>query len=338
MVVWYGTTNCTIYFATTMTDSFFLSAFPAELANRILTEYTTGRDLSTLAFVLLTSKEHNDAWIGRVQEIGRKKLGQVASYIEQNYPRAREGEANSDTFLGVEWIRTISYSCAKHWGNPSNHASRKQWMHQFSMQMALLDFLQDRGQFEWPVWMGQICVEGSRGGTRLRNTARVVLTAPLGRPSFLPGSGLIRNQTPSTMFRGELYNLVPTPPWASVRPLTPLDATVLRPVADRLLHNNHIACPAGFHHHEILDVRILTLQQAKRLLEIRRWQMRNDWMVETADQNNDDENFRLLCCWHDDSSELIDPQEYLTYIVDLLRARERLLKSTDVSSREYEPT
>ena len=91
-------------------------------------------------------------------------------------------------------------------------------MRHFSECMALLDFLKlsiaqysrpELGQFEWPVWMGQVCIEGSRGGTRLRNTARVVLTAPLQRPSFIPGSELLKNQTPSTAFRGELYNMIP---------------------------------------------------------------------------------------------------------------------------------
>jgi hypothetical protein len=380
--------------------TFFFSGFPLELTRRLLSEFTTGRDLSTLALALITSstnKKNKSSTTAAssslllllyIQDIIQDRILQLADFIEAKVKLLQEDEEQEakrkhrvDTASverAVLWIRNAvapladsplelqEENCATY--NYLSHCQK--WIHCLSLRAALLDFVHDSivhfsrpdaGQFEWPVWAGQICIEGSRAGTRLRSTARVVITTPLDRPSFVPGSGLMSKKTPYTLFRGELYNLVPVPPWASVRPMSSPDKEVLQAAATRLEDNNQIACPAGFYHNEILDVRILTLRQAQRLLTNRSSiRPRNEWMIQPpttttitttrpattksdahenhSEERKEDDNWRLLCCWHDDSASLPTYDEYLTYIVNIQNARQRLQHSTSVSCREYIPT
>lgn len=180
----------------------------------------------------------------------------------------------------------------------------------------------------------------SQGGTRLRNTARVVLITPMQRPSYIPGSELLKNQTPSSVFRCELYNMIPVPPWGRLCAFSEKDQQILRPVADRLSANGHTAVPAGFYHSsDILDVRIITQGQADRLLAARSWRPRTDWVVRRNKTAQEGDAFSLICCWQDDSADITNDREYLSYILEMLRARARLGRnSTEVSCREYSLT
>ena len=332
------------------TDKFqLLRALPPEIAQD-LTSFTTGKDLSTLSLALAGSSEHQ-ALFSAVIQIGEERILTVARYIEEKSAESNHGEVDSAVAKAVAWIRSVLE--ASQTTETTTKETVPLLIRHYSENMALLDFLQDslahycrpeRGEFEWPVWVGQICVEAYVRGTRLRNTARVVLTAPLQRPSYIPGSGLLKNQTPSTVFRCELYNMIPVPPWACLRPLSDDDEQVLRPVADRLDTHGHVAVPSGFYHTtDILDVRIITSRQAERLLASRAWRPRTDWIVRnqsalpTSDVD-DSSPMRLLCCWQDDSADLSNDREYLSYIIDMLKTRKRLGSSTDASCREYVPT
>ena len=129
----------------------------------------------------------------------------------------------------------------------------------------------------------------------------------------------------------DLLQTTTVPPWGCLRPLSDEDAHILKPVVDRLESQNHVAVPTGFHHSgDILDVRIITSQQAERLLNSRSWRPRTDWIV-TSPSSSD-----LICCWQDDSTEPTDKGEYLAYIIDLLKARQRLT-SVQACCREYQP-
>jgi hypothetical protein len=132
--------------------------------------------------------------------------------------------------------------------------------------------------------------------------------------------------------------MVPVPPWGILRPLSSEDADVLRPVARRLDTFGQVAIPSmSSLHADILDVRIVTSTQADRLLRNRSWTPRTDWIVRPTETTTA-EDFRLICCWQDDSEELSDDREYLGYILDMWKIRNRLETSVEVSSREYVPT
>ena len=335
-----------------------LAALPHELANRLFTEYTTGRDLSTLSLALVGCQdEHHQALSKQVMQIGAERVRKLTDFIETQSSKAYEGKGDECVAKAVAWMRSVqtppSPSAAPNKKDddealeepPLSFHRRKVRFH--SQTMALLDFLQESvdhysrpelGQFEWPVWLGQICVELSHnGGKRVRQTARVVITTPMQQPSFIPGAALMSNQTPLTTFRAELYNMVPVPPWGSVRPLSVDDDQVLQPVAERLESRGHVAVPSGLYHMtDLLDVRIVTARQAERLLSDRAWRPRTDWMVRSDPQEGDhvegdDEEepvpAHLICCWQDDSVDLKDDREYLNYIVELLKARKRLTRA-----------
>ena len=200
------------------------ATLPPEITHRILQDWTSGKNLSTFALTVAASRQsHHERVYATVVMCGLERIKRLADYIESK----SSVEANSDNGKvdalveqAVCWIRSVIVAPKESddSSSSSSSSSRAKTMRHFSKCMALLDFLEESisqysrpnvGQFEWPVWIGQVSVEGSRGGTRLRNTARVVLTAPMQRPSFIPGSSLLKNQTPSTAFRSELYNMIP---------------------------------------------------------------------------------------------------------------------------------
>lgn len=322
-----------------------LRALPPEIAHNIITTFASGKDLSTLSLALASgSRLQYEKLFKAVIQIGQERLLSVATFIESKSGDSNNGEVDGSVAKAVAWIRSVVTASSR------PNETTTEWRDQLrlvirhhSENTALLDFLQDslvhyccpdKGEFEWPTWVGQICVEAFVQGNRVRNTARVILTAPMQRPSYIPGSALLRNQTPSTVFRCELYNMIPTPPWCVVRPFSDKDERVLRPVAERLDTQGHVAVPSGFYHtSDILDVRIISSRQAGRLLANRSWRPRTDWIVRSRS-----ESLRLLCCWQDDSADLLNDREYLTYIIDMFKTRKRLASSSDVSSREYVPT
>lgn len=195
------------------------AALPPEITHRILLDWMSGKNLSTFALAVAASRQvHHEKVHADVVKCGLARIKHLADYIESKSSVVTDGDNGKVDALveqAVRWIRSIIVAPKE--SNDSS-SSRAKPMRHFSECMALLDFLEQSifqysrpnvGQFEWPVWIGQVSVEGSRGGTRLRNTARVVLTSPMQRPSFIPGSSLLKNQTPSTAFRSELYNMIP---------------------------------------------------------------------------------------------------------------------------------
>ena len=323
----------------------FFSALPPEISRRILSDYVSGQKLAALAQCFMGCKdERYKCLLLEALDACEKRIETMANFIESKSAQSNNGEVEDSISKAVAWIRSVVTKKA---------TTPTKCTHQFSSvrdnyrKMALLHFLEDslanysrpdQGEFEWPVWVGQICVESSSGGTRLRSTARVILTAPLSRPSFVPGAGLMKNQTPSTVFREELYNMVPRPPWACLRPFpSDTDEGVLQKLAERRISNrlgNNMLVPAGFYHStDILDVRILSAAQAEVIYGNQSWRPRNDWIIRSQGLTTDAMQASLICCWQDDSDEITDDSEYLQYIVDMLKAKQRLAKSNLVSSR-----
>ena len=335
------------------TENFqLLGALPPEISHNILATFTSGKDLSTLSVALAGSFKYQELFLVVIQ-IGENKIMAWVRYIESKSAESNHGQVDNFVANATAWIRSVIDTPLT-----TKAATTKKLLRHLiryhSENMALLDFLQhsllhycrpDHGEFEWPVWVGKICVEAFVHGTRLRDTARVVLTTPLQRPSYIPGSGLLKNQTPSTVFRSELYNMIPVPPWGRLRPLSDNDEDILQSVADRLNTHGHVAVPSGFYHTtDILDVRIITSRQADQLLASRSWRPRTDWIVRRDQSSSSFSNLgdsppmHLMCCWQDDSAELSDNREYLSYIIDMLKTQKRLASSTDVSKREYVST
>jgi len=235
------------------------------------------------------------------------------------------------------------------------HRLLRRRMKIISENLALCDFLLasvrsrkysdlERGRLEWPVWVGRITVSAYVTGSRLTHDARVILTSPIQRPNFIRGSGLVRqHRIPTGTFRCEPYNMVPLPPWGTLRPFDEDDARALKPVAQRLEETGHVGVPQPHGRTQpaedaLLDVRIFTKAQARRKLESSQMMMATTraWMQRMVgvlredgaggDDAVEDDSSQLLCCWQDDSVEAVNDREYVSYILDLLNVHKRLME------------
>ena len=313
----------------------FLKELPSEVFHRILFSFCDGKTLSTMTMALSasTSNFYRDKAWREIPAIAHERLDQIAGRLDRHTGEDFDGNALRGA---AEWIRSVA-SVPGINSSENEFANVCRRMKHLSENLALLDFLQESilefsdeeaGHFTWPVWCGQLTVDSFLTGSRMRNTARVVITAPMQRPSLIPGSSLINNRVPSSFFQCEHYNIVPIPPWGVVRPLLPEDALVLKPVVSRLDESNQVAVPSGYHNTEILDVRIITKKQAKNLSS-RISMIKSSWMIEEQQ-----EKYPLMACWHDDSYELSNEREYIDYVIDLLKARTRLYSSIGTSARQ----
>lgn len=322
----------------TPSDTSFSSftKLPPDVLHKILFLFCDGKTLSVLAMALAASTSDFDRHIVWVEltAIAQDRLDQIAARLA----RCARHDSGGDALRSVAgWIRSVaSVPCVD---STTNDVARiRKRMRHLSENLALLDFLQDSisefsdeeaAQFEWPVWCGQLTVDSYTTGSRHRNTARVVITAPMKRPSWVPGSGLLGNRLPSSVLRYEHHNMVPLPPWGVVRPLLAEDELALREVARRLDESNQIAVPSGYHNTEILDIRLITKNQARRR-SLGIGTIESSWMV-----NDKQTSYPLIACWHDDLDALSNDREYIDVIMDLLKARNRLYGSMDPSTRQY---
>jgi hypothetical protein len=316
-----------------------LKQIPAEVRRDIFL-FCDGKSLSTLLLAASSCSFHRSVAWDEVPAMTRIRLQGIAARVSKHAKGSRDEKYLREA---AEWILSVScipgeQATASRLDDSANTEKIASRMKAVSENLAVLDFLDEslakysnetEGQFEWPVWCGQLTVDSFVTGTRMRNTARVVITSPMQRPSFMPGSSLIKNWTPCSAFRCEPYNMVPVPPWGQIRGLQPEDDHVLLPVASRLAESGEVATPSGFHAYQVLDVRIVTKEQARRL-----WSMiqglKSSWLVQKEAE------IPLLCCWQDDDSgELSDDREYIDFILDLLHVRSRLCKSAAQSPREY---
>lgn len=174
-----------------------LASLPTDLVHRILMEQTTGKDLSTLSLALVGCVEaKHKALSWKVIQIGRDRLRLLAEFVEAKSAKANKGETEISVQKAAAWIRSIESFSFPH----SDNTVTPEIMRYHSGNMALLDFLEDsianysrpeRGEFEWPVWCGQVTVESFVDRTRLRNTAcvhtctRQPSQLPLFRPCIL---------------------------------------------------------------------------------------------------------------------------------------------------------
>lgn len=284
---------------------------PPEIWNQVYSRYCTGKDLSTLAIAFASSTEHEHRVEG-LASVLRTRLDAKARSIEVG---VAEGTLKRQCLGAADWIRSIARA---------KDASSIRVLSENAAVVDLLDHIRDG---MWPVWAGHITVDSFITGTRLRNTARVVLRAPLGTPTLLPGSSLVRRGRPSGLFRCEPYNLVPLPPWGRLDGMSDIDRRVLRPVAQRLRQSGQVAVPQGYNSTgDLLNCRILSTHQVERRTLAR------DRLPGTHDHDEDG----LMCCWHGDAEEdLGSDRDYIDYIIDLLNAMDHL-EGMNVS-REYTP-
>uniref|UniRef100_A0A7S2YU61 Uncharacterized protein n=1 Tax=Entomoneis paludosa TaxID=265537 RepID=A0A7S2YU61_9STRA len=345
-----------------------LASLPLEITEQIFTNFVGGKGLSTLAMALQSASfrgersayhdiseasdsTNNDNQHRRVYDligkVAKKRLLAVATLLESSSisnSGNNNGQADSLVTHAVNWIRSVvDFSFV----DETNSLSR---MKVVSENLALVDFLEhsivtfscrEEGQFEWPVWCGQITVDSFMTGSRMRNTASVIITAPMQSPSFIPGCNLIQNHAPSGIFRSEPYNMIPVPPWGRVRALTWEDSHVLRPVASRLERLGQVAVPAGYHNDEILDIRIASSNRARELLSTLSWTPRSSWILNDDhapdnDDSDDDQTDQrpkttqeffdtgLVCVWQDDTMEMRSDRQYISYVIDLMKALSRI--------------
>lgn len=298
--------------------------------------YCDGKSLSALLLATSFCERIRHITYEWLADVVRVRLENIASRVETLAGDNRDGINYRDAATWIYSVAAISHRLETSAISPQQRRCHR--IKLLSENMAVVFFLEESlrrfsnesmGYLEWPVWCGQITVESFVTGSRMRNTARVVITSPFQRPSLIPGSNLMKNRTPSGIFRCEPYNMVPVPPWGVVRGLAMEDDLVLKPVADRLVETNFVAIPAGFHSYQVLDVRIATKEQAKHHWWSRICTMKSSWLV------LNEPDVPLLCCWHDDAAELQDDRDYVDFIIDLLKANSRLQKSTQTLPREY---
>jgi hypothetical protein len=291
----------------------------------------------------------------------RNRLNDIASTIEEKSqatildratPVASRNQLVGSARGAVEWIRSIASNlyntCSEDELLSTNvlYANgNTSLMKILSENAAVLDYLilslrdysnVEKGQFEWPVWCGQLTIDSFLTGSRMRNSGRVLITSPMQRPSYIPGCNLLTNHSPSGVFRCEPYNMTPRPPWGKIHGLMPEDHHSLKPVADRLNGTDQVAVPTGYYgRSDMLDIRIIAPSQARRQLSSRMGTLLSaaslsSWMFEEQEARNDgddgdDTSAPLVCCWQGDEGELEHDRDYIVYIIDLLKVREKLL-------------
>ncbi|KAL7576328.1 hypothetical protein ACA910_018145 [Epithemia clementina (nom. ined.)] len=280
-------------------------------------------------------KLHFNMLLKLIHQVSKGRLLETASFIESMAPVESSNGSNPKidtlTVHAVNWIRSVvEFSFV-------DETSPLAFMRVLSENLALMDFLElsiqaysdaKQGAFEWPVWVGQISVDSYVTGSRMRNTAHVVVTTPMQSPGFLPGCNLIQKRTPSGIFRCEPYNMIPIPPWGRLRALSREDAQILRPVAERLEHQSQVAVPLGYHSDEILDIRVASAARTRQLLASMSWKPRGSWILEDLPDHSSADavswSTGLVCVWQEDTMEMRSDRQYLTYVVDLLKAMDRM--------------
>lgn len=304
-----------------MADFQMIHELPPELFILAVSMFCDGQSLSTLALALAVSLDpfcEQTTW-HTIPIVVQKRLLTIATLIETNGL-----ENDVDNTRGViGFIESIASSTATICDPGVDTAER---MRLLSENMIVLDFLEqslrlysivDKGHFEWPVWCGRLTFDSTVSETRMRHTAAVVMTAPMKYPSFIPGASLVfQNQIPTASFRCEPQNRRPLPPWGRVRAF-PQDHRILAPVMDRLEQWNQVAVPALSQSADTLNVAMLTQKQAKTRLAGMR-PRKSAWVVESDDKPS------LLFCWHDDSTSVMNSRDYVTYMMDLMKAQDHL--------------
>jgi hypothetical protein len=321
-----------------------LHHLPVEVLDRILHMFCDGKSLSTFSLALAASTKESYqkiAWTN-VPLVCLNKLLEIALTIQD---KSAQNEDVSEILGAVQWVRSIASaldpteqeedaSFSSRAASQSSRLPPRNRMRILSENAAVLDYLLDslkyfsdleKGHFSWMVWCGSLTIDSFLTGSRMRNSGRVLISSPMQRPSLIPGWNLLRNHSPTQIFRCEPYNIVPIPPWGRIHGLGCEDNRILRPVADRLAETNQVAIPMGSYGSGDLDIRILTAAQA-RLLSAR-YRVRTGWMLQDVD------DAPLLCCWQDESNELENDRDYIDYVIDLLRVRDRLRTYTEPSAR-----
>ena len=304
-------------------DFHLLHEVPPEVLLLVLSKFCDGKSLSTLALALAVSSDpfcQETAWY-TVPMVVQRKLLAIAALLEEN--GSPDDVAN--TAGAASWIASIASTCAT---VVDVSVAKEERIRLLSENLAVLDFLQqslslysvvDKGHFEWPVWCGRISFDSTVNETRMQNTAALVLTAPMQYPYFIPGAhSVFQNHIPTAAFQCEPQNRKPIPPWGRVRAL-PGDASVLAPVVERLEQWDQVASPTSVvRSADTLNVAILTQKQAKNRTIDMIWRPRkSSWILE--------QNEGLIFCWHDDSGEgLISPRDYVSFVIQLMKVRDRL--------------
>jgi hypothetical protein len=331
-----------------------LKELPSEIIDIIFSQFCDGKSLSTLFMALISDRRYYRSMAcQKIPAITHSLLIEIATLLELS-------ETNYFCMLykgASKWIRMIASSreamFEAGWDTPAYEEATEnvtcynskelaakirrlpkyrllKGIHFLSENLAVIDFLRQslRGScedvYEWPVWVGQISVEVSSSGTRVKSTARVVLTGPIQAPSHMPGSSLLGNRTPTALFRCEPMNLVPVPPWGKIKGLKETDNRILKLISDHLEQagDNHVAVPTLHQQYDPLDVRILTSVQARRRLVAAPIRPKTSRYFENSDC--------LVCCWHDDSIEDMDERCYISYMITLMNTLRRFEKeSTD---------
>jgi hypothetical protein len=298
---------------------------PHDVLESIL-EFCDGKSLSTLLLATCGCPGLCVPIELGIKDVVTRRLIGVACRIQAH-------ETSQPHLVGATaWIRSIARLSTEEMDTSSSSIQNiTRRIRYLSENLAVCDFLHEsltqysqEGQFEWPVWCGQLTIESFHEGSRRRHNARIILTAPMQRPSFLPsGTSLLKHHVPCSSFRCEPYNLIPVPPWGHVRGLTEDDTAILRPVIRHLDETHQVAVPSGYQSFDSLDVRIVSKRRAPSS-----WRLPTSWLIDRIE-------YPLLCCWHDDSSDLSNDRDYIPYIIDWLKARDRLYHSQEPSERIY---
>jgi hypothetical protein len=309
-----------------------LHQLPQELLGHLLSNFCDGKSLWTLKYALSVSSHPFCEQTTRlvIPLVVDKKLLEIAATMQE---RGLPDDV-VNTQDAVEWIKAIANSKA------IDDETRTQ--HLFE-NTAVLDFLQeslnvysgaDKGHLEWPIWCGKIVVNSSVNEMSTRNTAAVVLTAPIQRPSFISGFNLLPEHGQPPSFRLEPVPMIPKPPWGKMRGLTETDESALVPIMDRLEELNEVAVPRDFGASEVLNIRILSPTQAQGMLSAVPWSPRKSaWIIESEEQKS------LICSWQNDEwndapIELGREREYIPHIVNLMSVRDQLMCAQDAALEE----
>jgi hypothetical protein len=311
---------------------------PRDILCPTIFDYCTGKSLSTLALAFATSgvPVYEKLALTAIPDFARHLLLQIGKDIESTAVDTHKcGGA-------VRWIRVIADEGYEDVESLSSMKRICRVMRHLSENLALVDFLHQsmmdseyRGKWEWPVWVGPISIKLSSNVFDPATELQVVITSPLDYPSYIPGAHSVwRDLVVERVFRLEMMNLVPLPPWGQVRGICANDEVKIKKIYTEMPEEDDrlISLPiySIYSLPGALNVKLLTRSQARRRYERIPYRYGRPpsslWLLHDEPPQIALRD-RLLCCWSkDDSSDVFQPREYMDYFIKLMNIRHRMVQ------------
>jgi hypothetical protein len=319
-----------------------LQLLPPDILEYTLSSFCNGKALSSLfeaavsakrncmsTIITSTDNEHLPLMDWKtvavmISRILRAKLCDIVTLVvDLAQQKCDQPSESKQLYEASRWIQSVTNSSSCKVGSSDTRLEECiQSTVRYVSDMALvLDFLStslrdysnvSQGHLTWPVWCGRITLDTFAMGHRVQHSARVVMLVPWQAPCWIPGTDLLHRATLMASFRCEPYRMIPRPPWGRIVPVHVDDDCSLKLMVQYMNEVDQVAVSAIHHYsaledNDILNVRLLTLSQARSILTNRRGRLSSTstgtwisslsstsshWMLQTSGSQDS-----LLACW-----------------------------------------